>query len=224
MNCVDSAQGITRLNSRKSLYWCSLGTPWVFFSAGTPCVVLRNIHVGESLGKLIFLTELEECSRGRIGVWFNLVVEILFSEVETLSILEMYTQMDYSRISLMDWEAEYSPECFTTTYVASMLVICYFISVTGEECEYSLVSSFVDVLTHIFDGLDWVAIFHVDMCIKGFAQQRTVADHPFVVNSDLSLVPLTNSSCETTIIRRSSSVLGITIFTRVLSFPYQFLG
>ena len=107
-----------------------------------------------------------------------------------------------------------SPGCITTAYVASMLVICYLISVTGEECEYSLVSSFVDVLTQIFEGLDWVAIFHVDMCIKVFAQQRTVADHPFVVNSDLSLVPLTNSSCETTIIRRSSSVLGITIFTR----------
>ena len=61
------------------------------------------------------------------------------------------------------------------------------------------------------------------MCIEGFAQQRTVADHPFVVNSDLSLVPLTNCSCETTIIRRSSSVLGITIFTK-LSFPHQFLG
>ena len=82
------------------------------------------------------------------------MVEILFSEVNTLSILEMYTQMDYSRISLMDREVEHSPECFTTTYVASMLVICYLIYVTGEECEYSLVSSFVDVLAHIFDGLD----------------------------------------------------------------------
>ena len=61
------------------------------------------------------------------------------------------------------------------------------------------------------------------MCIEGFAQQRTLADQPFVVNSDLSLIHLTNNSCETIIIRRSSSVLGITIFIR-LSLPHQFLG
>ena len=60
------------------------------------------------------------------------------------------------------------------------------------------------------------------MCINDFTQQRTVANNACVVNSDLSMVPLTNSNCETTIIRRASSVLGITFFTR-LSFPHQFL-
>ena len=85
-------------------------------------------------------------------------------------------------------ETKDSPHCFVAADVASGLVLSDLISVCFLKVEDCHVRPLVDIFANIFDGLDRVAEFDVDVGVKGAREQRTVRNDPPVVNLDFLIL------------------------------------
>uniref|UniRef100_A0A8D8U2K4 Uncharacterized protein n=1 Tax=Cacopsylla melanoneura TaxID=428564 RepID=A0A8D8U2K4_9HEMI len=95
----------------------------------------------------------------------------------------MYCQMDDSRVSLVNWKRENTPNSFRRTNVPSSLIDFYLV-ILIRYCEDGLIRSFVNVFTYVFYRFNGVAVLNIYMSVKGSAQQRTERYNVAVINAD----------------------------------------
>ena len=93
---------------------------------------------------------------------------ILLSDVYSLAILRLCTEMNHNGMSLMNWDVQDPPDGFTAADVSSQFILPNLIVHSPIHCQakHSHVRSFVDILTHIFDGFGRLAVLNIDVCIE----------------------------------------------------------
>ena len=155
------------------------------FLSVAPCAVHWEIDVRQVVGEGITAAEFKESCESCL--WWTCISSFLcgvLNEVDSLTILQVDSQLDSWWVMFMYKEPHDFPCCLRTAYIPCRLVVFDFINVVSvlRKCIGCLVTTLGDVFQHMLHALYGYTEFHVDMTAHLTQQPGVVRDNPNVVN------------------------------------------
>ena len=161
--------------------WLLLPGPPLLFEIS---VVSWYVCVQQRAGERILPIQLEESRQGGLGRLHELLRQVFGSEMYSLAIWKVHSQMRERRRMLVDLVTENPPRCLAATDVASKLKLFYFVSTVLIDAKDACVRSLVYVFTDVLDGFDILTQLQVDVTLECAAEEWTIRHHKSIGNGD----------------------------------------